>query len=58
MKIFPAIDRARLLELQEEADAQDDELTREVVDLADTITQWQAHKLKLAEAMRRRKDDI
>lgn len=57
MKIFPAIDRARLAELQEAAEAQDDELTRECVDLADTITQLQAAKMRAAEQMRRRKDD-
>ena len=49
---FPEID-----ELAGEVIACNDELDAEITDLSDTITQYQANKLKLAEAMRRRKDD-
>ena len=49
---FPEID-----ELAGEVIACNDELDAEITDLSDTITQWQANKLKLAEAMRRRKGD-
>jgi len=57
VKIFPTVNRSLLEELKEEADRKAAELDSECVDLADTITQWQAAKLKLAEQMRRRKDD-
>lgn len=57
LKIFPKIDSKLLEKLKEEADAITDAVESECVDLADTITQWQAQKLKLAEARKRRRDD-
>jgi len=57
LKILPSVDTDMLDNLRAEADAADEELDREVVDLADTITQWQAHRLKLSEEKRRRRTD-
>lgn len=57
MKILPSVDTDMLDNLRAEADAADEALEREVVDLADTITQWQAHRLKLNEEKRRRRTD-
>lgn len=57
MKILPSVDTDMLDNLRAEADAADEALDREVVDLADTITQWQAHRLKLNEEKRRRRTD-
>jgi len=57
LKILPSVDTDMLDNLRAEADAADEELDREVVDLADTITQWQAHRLKLNEEKRRRRTD-
>lgn len=53
---LPAID-PDLANLRAEIDSCKRELEQEVIDLSDTITQWQAAKMKLAEQMRRRKDD-
>lgn len=49
---FPDID-----ELAGEVIACNEELEAEITDLSDTITQVQAMRLKMAEQMRRRKDD-
>jgi hypothetical protein len=49
---FPEIE-----ELAGQVQACTDELESEITDLSDTITQWQAMKLKMAEQMRRRKGD-
>lgn len=49
---FPEID-----ELAGEVKACNDELDAEITDLSDTITQFQARSLLLAEQMRRRKGD-
>jgi len=57
LKILPSVDTDMLDNLRAEADAADEALDREVVDLADTITQWQAHRLKLNEEKRRRRTD-
>jgi len=49
---FPDID-----ELAAELAAGNDALDAEIVDLSDTITQWQAAKLKLAELIKASKGD-
>lgn len=53
---FPEIE-AELLDLRQEVRQCNQELEQEAIDLSDTITQVQAMKLRLAEQMRRRKDD-
>jgi len=57
LKILPSVNTDLLDNLRAEADASDEALDREVIDLADTITQWQAHRLKLSEARQRRLTD-
>lgn len=57
LKIFPSINSSLLDELKAEAIAAADEIEAECIDLADTITQWQANKLKQQEQKRRRSDD-
>ena len=57
MKILPSVDTDMLDNLRAEADAADEALDREVIDLAETITQWQAHRIKLNEEKRRRRTD-
>jgi hypothetical protein len=52
----PTVD-TELANLKAELEAGKQELEQEVIDLSDTITQWQARALLAAEHMKRRKGD-
>lgn len=52
----PTVD-TELADLKAELEAGKQELEQEVIDLSDTITQWQARALLAAEQMKRRKGD-